>query len=69
MTEGQLGLLIIVAAIGLIFSKKKKKDTAAEFFFIDVVEVRETPKKRRSPALVNMAIVGGIILFIWMMNH
>jgi len=63
MSDGQTGLLLIVAgAIIWLFSRKKKAPD--EWMMIEVVEW--VPERRKSPMLVNMLLIAGIVFFIWM---
>jgi hypothetical protein len=66
MTDGQIGLLVIFgAAVLLLFKGKKKPGT----LIIETFEVFHAPRRRTPGWLVNMAIVAGIALFIWIMNR
>jgi hypothetical protein len=63
MSDAQTGLLLIVAgAIIWLFSRKKK--TPDEWMMIEVVEW--APERRKSPMLVNILLIAGIVFFIWM---
>ena len=63
MSDGQTGLLLIVAgAIIWLFSRKKKAPD--EWMMIEVVEW--APGRQKSPMLVNMLLIAGIVFFIWM---
>jgi hypothetical protein len=63
MSDAQTGLLmIVVGAIIWMYSRRKK--TPDEWMMIEVVEW--VPERRKSPVLVNLLLVGGIVFFIWM---
>ena len=62
MTDAQTALLLIVAGAIILFSRKKKAPD--EWMMIEVVEW--VPERRKSPMLVNLLLVGGIVFFIWM---
>jgi hypothetical protein len=46
-----------------------KRKRQQEFFIVDFVDVFQAPKKRLPPSLVNVLIVAGIVLYIWIVNR
>jgi hypothetical protein len=66
MSNGELGLLLIgVAGFIWLFSKKKKPG----MMIVETFEVFEVRRRPWPGWLVNMLFLGGIALFIWIMNR
>ena len=78
MTSQEVGVLILVGLAMVLYGRRKKRQTPpparGEMFFVETIEfieVRSRPKApEKAPAfLVNLAIVAGIVAFIWVMNR
>jgi len=67
MTDVQIIGMVIFGAIVLTLFKGKKKPPG--MIIVETFEVFHSPRRRTPPWLVNMAIVAGIVLFIWVMNR
>jgi hypothetical protein len=67
MTGAQVVGLVIFGAIVLTLFKGKKKPPG--MLIIETFEVFHAPRRRTPVWLVNMAVVAGIALFIWIMNR
>jgi len=73
MTDDQVGgLMLIALGMMILIWRKKRQNSQArgEIVFLEMIELIEVRKRPKPPTfLVNLAIVAGIIAFIWVMNH
>jgi hypothetical protein len=74
MTDQQLGVVMILVGLAVILSRQRKKrqnsPARGEIVFIEMIEMIEVRKSRKVPEfVVNLAIVAGIVAFIWVMNR
>jgi hypothetical protein len=63
----QIVFLVFLGVVAVVMLGRKKKPDTAFFDVVEIIDVR--PKRKSSRFLVNLLIVAGIGVFLWIMSR
>jgi hypothetical protein len=70
MTNDQVGGLMLIGIAMVLYGLRKKRPARADMVFIEMIEMVEIKKRPKAPTFVkNLAILAGIVAFIWVVYH